>query len=266
MQAVTCEENPMSDVRIFLCGCNGRMGKVITDICLSEQGIAIVAGADINGANINTDSSSYPVYSRAVDCKEKFDVIIDFSHVLAFSSVIELAEKSGKPLVMCTTGLSEENKKTLSELSGKSAVFYSANMSLGVNILICLVKKAADVLYPGFDIEIVEAHHNQKLDAPSGTALMIADAINETLNNQLEYVYDRHDVRQKRGTKELGMHSIRGGSIVGEHSIIFAGPEEVLTLSHSAQTRSVFARGAVAAARFMSGKKSGMYSMQDLIG
>lgn len=250
----------MADVRIFLNGCNGRMGRVITDICSQEQGISIIAGADANGA-----PSSFPVYTTATDCKEDFDVIIDFSHVLALPSVIKLAEQKNKPLVMCTTGLSEDDKKALTALSEKSAVFYSANMSLGVNVLISLVKKAADILYPGFDIEIVEAHHNQKLDAPSGTALMIADAINETLDNSMEYVYDRHDVRRKRDPKELGLHAIRGGSIVGDHSVIFAGPEEVLTVSHSAQTRNVFARGAVAAARFMCGKSAGMYSMKDLI-
>ena len=138
-------------------------------------------------------------------------------------------------------------------------------MSLGINVLINLAQKAADILYPGFDVEIIEAHHNQKIDAPSGTALMIADAVNETLDHQLEYVYDRHSVRQKRDSKELGLHSIRGGSIVGDHSIIFAGPEEVLTISHTAQTRNVFARGAVAAARFMCGKTVGMHSMKDLI-
>lgn len=251
----------MTDVRIFLNGCNGRMGKVITDICSQEQGITIVAGADAN----NTAVSSFPVYTSATDCKEDFDVIIDFSHVLALPTVMQLAENTKKPLVMCTTGLTEDNKKALHTLSGKTAVFYSANMSLGVNVLVSLVQKAAEILYPGFDIEIIEAHHNQKLDAPSGTALMIADAVNETLDNQLEYVYDRHNDRQKRDAKELGLHSIRGGSIVGEHSVIFAGPEEVLTVSHSAQTRNVFARGAVAAARFMSGKSSGMYSMKDLI-
>ncbi len=250
----------MTDVRIFLNGCNGRMGRVITDICSQEQGVSIVAGADANGV-----PSSFPVYSTATDCKEDFDVIIDFSHVLALPSVIKLAEQKNKPLVMCTTGLSEDDKKALTVLSEKSAVFYSANMSLGVNVLISLVKKAADILYPGFDIEIVEAHHNQKLDAPSGTALMIADAINETLDNSMEYIYDRHDVRRKRDPKELGLHAIRGGSIVGDHSVIFAGPEEVLTVSHSAQTRNVFARGAVAAARFMCGKSAGMYSMKDLI-
>jgi len=250
----------MSDVRIFLNGCNGRMGKVITDICSQEQGVSIVAGADANAA-----PSSFPVYPSAVDCKEDFDVIIDFSHVLAFPSVIRLAQDKKKPLIMCTTGLTDDNKKTLSSLSEKTAVFYSANMSLGINILINLAQKAADILYPGFDVEIIEAHHNQKVDAPSGTALMIADAVNETLDHQLEYVYDRHNVRQKRDPKELGLHSIRGGSIVGDHSIIFAGPEEVLTISHTAQTRNVFARGAVSAARFMCGKSAGMYSMKDLI-
>lgn len=237
------------------------MGKVITDICSREQGVSIVAGADANEA-----PSSFPVYPSTVDCKEDFDVIIDFSHVLALPSVIQLAQDKKKPLIMCTTGLTDDNKKALSSLSEKTAVFYSANMSLGINVLINLAQKAADILYPGFDVEIIEAHHNQKIDAPSGTALMIADAVNETLDHQLEYVYDRHNVRQKRDPKELGLHSIRGGSIVGDHSIIFAGPEEVLTISHTAQTRNVFARGAVAAARFMFGKTAGMFSMKDLIG
>ena len=250
----------MSDIRIFLNGCNGRMGKVITDICSLEQGVAIVAGADANA-----EPSSFPVYPSAADCQEDFDVIIDFSHVLALPSVMKLAGDKRKPLVMCTTGLSDDNRKALTSLSEKTAVFYSANMSLGVNVLISLAQKAAAILYPGFDVEIVEAHHNQKIDAPSGTALMIADAINDTLDHQLEYVYDRHDLRQKRDPKELGLHSIRGGSIVGDHSVIFAGPEEVITISHNAQTRNVFARGAVAAARYMSGKTTGMYSMKDLI-
>jgi len=250
----------MSDVRIFLNGCNGRMGKVITDICAQEQGLAIVAGADANAS-----PSSFPVYAAAADCKEEFDVIIDFSHVLALPGIMRLAAARNVPLVMCTTGLSDDDKKALASLSEKTAVFYSANMSLGVNVLINLVQKAADILYPGFDIEIVEAHHNQKLDAPSGTALMIADAVNDTLDHQLEYVYDRHNVRQKRDPREIGIHSIRGGSIVGDHTVIFAGPEEVLSISHSAQTRNVFARGAVAAARFMCGKTTGMYSMKDLI-
>jgi 4-hydroxy-tetrahydrodipicolinate reductase len=178
----------------------------------------------------------------------------------------DLSEKSGKPLVMCTTGLGEDEKRLLYALSEKTAVFYSGNMSLGINILLSLVKKAAEVLYPDFDIEIVEAHHNQKLDAPSGTALMIADAVNETLDHKLEYVYDRHSEMKKREKKELGIHSIRGGTIVGEHSVIFAGPEEVITVSHSAESRNVFAQGAVAAAKYLNGKPAGLYNMQDLIG
>ena len=250
----------MPDINIFLNGCNGRMGTVITDICSGEHGVTIVAGADAHPA-----PSSYPVYSSCLDSKEDADVIIDFSHVLALPQIIQFAKERRIPLVMCTTGLSDDDKKSLSALSEKTAVFYSANMSLGVNVLISLVQKAADILYPGFDIEIVEAHHNQKLDAPSGTALMIAEAINDTLDHQLEYIYDRHNERRKRGPKEIGLHAIRGGSIVGEHSVLFAGPEEVLTVSHSALTRNVFARGAVAAAKFMYGKKSGMYSMKDLI-
>jgi 4-hydroxy-tetrahydrodipicolinate reductase len=167
---------------------------------------------------------------------------------------------------MCTTGLGEDEKSLLYALSEKTAVFYSGNMSLGINILLSLVKKAAEVLYPDFDIEIVEAHHNQKLDAPSGTALMIADAVNETLDHKLEYVYDRHSEMKKREKKELGIHSIRGGTIVGEHSVIFAGPEEVITVSHSAESRNVFAQGAVAAAKYLNGKPAGLYNMQDLIG
>jgi len=243
------------------------MGKVITDICSGEQGITIVAGADTNAAaSSSASSSSYPVYAAAADCKEEFDVIIDFSHVLALPFIMRFAEERKKPLVMCTTGLSDDDKKALAALSEKSPVFYSANMSLGINVLVSLAVKAAEILYPGFDIEIVEAHHNQKVDAPSGTALMIADALNDALDNQMEYVYDRHEVRQKRDPKEIGLHAIRGGSIVGDHSVIFAGQEEVLTISHSAQTRNVFARGAIAAARFMSGKEPGMYSMKDLIG
>jgi 4-hydroxy-tetrahydrodipicolinate reductase len=250
----------MSDIRILLNGCNGRMGKVITDICSQQDGVTIVAGADAN-----TSASSFPVYASVTECTVDFDVILDFSHVLALPAVIQTAQEKNKPLVMCTTGLSLEDKKLLLSLSQKSAVFYSANMSLGVNVLISLSQKAAAALYPDFDIEIVEAHHNQKLDAPSGTALMIAEAVNNTLDHHLVYEYDRHNRLQKREKKELGIHTIRGGSIVGDHSIIFAGPEEVITISHSALTRSVFARGAVAAVRFIFGKPAGMYSMKDIV-
>lgn len=247
-------------IRIFLNGCNGRMGKVIVEMASADEDVTIVAGADPNQTSVG-----FPVYACAPECREDFDVIIDFSHISALPDVLRLSSDRQKPLVLCTTGLSEENKKSLFALSEIVPVFYSGNMSLGINVLMRLVKQAASILYPDFDIEIVEAHHNQKLDAPSGTALMIADAVNETLDHKLEYVYDRHDKLQKRDKKEISLHAIRGGSIIGEHQVIFAGSEEILTVSHSAINRNVFARGAIAAAKFMPGKKAGMYSMTDLV-
>lgn len=252
----------MSEVRIFLSGCMGRMGRVITEMCEEYDDTVIVAGSDV----ISNPASSFPIYADPNDCKEDFDVIIDFSHVSAFASITELAETRSKPIVMCTTGLSEEQKSDLKKLSEKVGVFYSGNMSLGINVLIKLVREAAAKLYPDFDIELVEEHHNKKLDAPSGTALMIADGMNEELGGQLEYVFERQSKRQKRDKKELGIHSIRGGNIVGEHKVMFIGGEEILTISHSAQTRSVFARGAVAAAKYMIDKGAGMYDMQDMLG
>jgi 4-hydroxy-tetrahydrodipicolinate reductase len=252
----------MSETRIFLSGCMGRMGRVITEMVEGYDDAVIVAGSDV----VENPASDFPIYKDPMECKEEFDVIIDFSHVSAFAAITKLAETSKKPIVMCTTGLSDEQKQELTALSTKVGVFYSGNMSLGINVLINLVKKAAAQLYPDFDIELVEEHHNKKLDAPSGTALMIADAMNETLNNQLEYVYERQSKRAQREKKELGIHSIRGGNIVGEHKVMFIGGEEILTVSHSAQTRSVFGRGAVAAARYMVGKNPGMYDMQDMIG
>ena len=252
----------MSETRIFLSGCMGRMGRVITEMVDGYDDCVIVAGSDV----VENPLSKFPIYKDPMECKEEFDVIIDFSHVSAFAGITKFAEVNGKPIVMCTTGLSEEQKADLKALSEKVGAFYSGNMSLGINVLINLVKKAAAQLYPDFDIELVEEHHNQKLDAPSGTALMIADAMNDTLNGQLEYVYERQSRRQKREKKELGIHSIRGGNIVGEHKVMFVGGEEILTISHSAQTRSVFARGAVTAAKYMLGKAPGMYDMQKMIG
>lgn len=250
----------MENLRIFLNGCNGHMGKVIADICSQTDGVQIVAGADIR-----LTTCDFPVYSSATDCKEDFDAIIDFSHVNSFASIISLAESRLKPLVMCTTGLSEDHKKQLLSLSEKVPVFHSANMSLGISVMINLVKKAAEILYPDFDIELVESHHNRKIDAPSGTALMIADALNDSLNNDLEYVYDRHNDRHSREKNTIGIHSIRGGNIVGDHSVIFAGPEENIVISHSALTRDVFARGAVKAAKFISDLGPGLYNMNDLV-
>ena len=199
-------------------------------------------------------------------CDKDADVIVDFSHPSAFFGVLGFAKKRKLPIVVATTGLSEEQKSQLFAAKTEIPVFYSANMSLGVNLLISLCKKTAKVLEGKFDIEIVEKHHRTKLDAPSGTALAIADGISEVLKEAPEYTYDRHSVRRERGKNEIGIHSVRGGSIVGEHEVIFAGADEVITLSHSAASREVFAAGAIAAAEFMKGKPAGLYSMNELIG
>jgi len=248
--------------KILLHGCNGRMGQFISNILEGNEAYSIVAGVDL----IVKENFSYPVYASAFDCHTDIDVIIDFSNPIAFPSILAFAEKEKKPIVFATTGLSPEQKDQYLALSKSVPVFASANMSLGINMLIQLAQKAASVLYPEFDIEIVEAHHNQKLDAPSGTALMIADEINQTLGHSMEYVYDRHTKREKRDVKELGIHSIRGGSIVGDHTVYFAGALEVLEITHRAQSREVFARGAIAAAKFLVSQKPGLYSMKELIG
>ncbi len=246
--------------RLFLNGCCGHMGRVILDICSMIDHAEIVAGADSNPQEIG-----FPVYSKADECREEFDVIIDFSHPSALPAVLRLSEITGKPLVMCTTGFSEEESQRIRELSKTNAVFLSGNMSLGINVMIELVKRAAQVLHPDFDIEIIEQHHRRKIDAPSGTALMIANEINHSQGDIFEFKYDRHSVKKARDSRTIGIHSVRGGNIVGEHSVLFAGPEENITISHSAITRDVFARGAVKAALFIADKAPGIYSMKDLL-
>lgn len=248
-------------ISIFLSGCLGRMGKVITSLVAASSDLEIVAGSDIR----QDSSAGFPIYTKASECSEDFDVIIDFSIPAALPELFKLMRRTSKPAVICTTGLTDEIKVELAEISKKQAVFVSANMSLGINILIHLARQAASLLYPDFDLEILEAHHRQKVDAPSGTALMIADELNDELDHILEYTYDRSNKHEKRGDKELGLHAIRGGTIVGEHTVIFAGGEETLSIHHSAQSRDVFARGALAAARFLPGQSSGMYNMKDLI-
>jgi len=250
------------NTKILLHGCNGRMGQVISKILDENSSCTVVAGIDL----IAKENFSYPVYTKPADCKIDFDVIIDFSNSIALPAILDFAKNSKKPIVIATTGLTEEMKKKYMDFASDIPVFVSANMSLGINMLIMLAQKATSILYPEFDIEIVEAHHNQKLDAPSGTALMIADAINETTGSSLDYVYDRHNVRSKRQNKELGIHSIRGGTIVGDHTVYFAGGEEVLEITHRAQSRDVFARGAISAAKFLTSQAPGLYSMKDLIG
>lgn len=245
---------------IILQGACGRMGVAIQKLVANRDDCRIVAGVDKAASN----NCEFPVYSSLDDVAEKADVLIDFSHPDATSAALEFCARKQLPCVICTTGLGSKEKELLDTSAKHTAVFFSANMSIGINLITELAKMAQKVL-GGFDIEIVEKHHNNKLDAPSGTALAIADAINESADGEYNYVYDRHQVRQKRDKMEIGIHAVRGGSIVGEHDVIFAGPDEVITLSHQAYSRDVFANGAVAAAVFMNGKGPGKYSMQDLM-
>ena len=248
--------------KIILVGCNGRMGRMITEIVAEEEDMEIAAGVDMFGEADN----GYPVYREIGQCSEAADAIIDFSSANGIEERISDAVDRQIPLVECSTGLSEEQTEKLLAAGEKVAVLRSANMSVGVNLLIKLVKEAAEKLAEeGFDIEIVEKHHNQKLDAPSGTALALADSINEAMEGQYEYVYDRSQVRQKRGGKELGISAVRGGTIVGDHDVIFAGNDEVVTFSHRAYSRRVFAKGSVVAAKFLHGRGAGLYDMADVL-
>lgn len=248
--------------KIILSGCNGRMGQVITRLAAQGSACEIVAGIDINDCVEN----DYPVFPAPDACDADADVIVDFSHPSAFGALTEFAKKRRLALVAATTGLDARQKAALSALSKEIPVFYSANMSVGINLLIELAKKAAAVLGESFDIEIVEQHHNRKIDAPSGTALAIADAVSGVLPDAPRYVYDRHSVRRSRRHDEIGIHSVRGGTICGKHDVIFAGADEVITLSHEAMSREVFASGALRAASFIDGKPAGMYSMRELVG
>ena len=254
-------------INIILCGCLGRMGHAVTSKIDSEKesGIRVVAGVDINAvAAAGAQTCSFPVYSSINEFPGKADVIIDFSHHTAIGELLAYATKHGTPIVVATTGHTEDEIKLMDEASKKVAVFSSGNMSLGINLLIELCKKAAETLGDAFDVEIIEKHHNKKLDAPSGTALMIANGIAEE-RDESEYVYDRHLVRKARESREIGIHSVRGGTIVGEHEVIFAGMNETITLSHSAASREIFATGAVRAAAYLVGKPAGRYNMTDLI-
>ena len=247
--------------RIILCGCNGRMGHVVRGIVEENEDMQIVAGVDITGTE-----AGFPVFANAEDCDVCADAIIDFSSPKALDGVLGLAVKKGLPAVLCATGYTKEQLEQIKEASEKVAILRSANMSLGINTMSKLISEAARILADnGYDIEIVEKHHNQKVDAPSGTALLLADAMNEQLNNEYEYVYDRSTRREKRPRKEIGISAVRGGTIVGEHEVIFAGLDEVIEIRHTAFSKAVFAKGAVSAARFLAGKGPGMYGMGDVI-
>ncbi len=245
-------------LKVIMSGINGRMGKAVEEICEADGNAEIIAGIDINLGIPHR----FPTVSDPFAIENKADVIIDFSHHSCAGMLCDFAVKTSTPVVFATTGHTKEELALIESASEKVAIFSSANMSLGVNLLIELSKRAAKAL-ENFDIEIIEKHHNQKLDAPSGTALMIADAI-KSVRPDSEYIYDRSTQRKKRDKNELGIHAVRGGTIVGEHDVIFAGTNEVVTLSHSAQSREIFASGALTAAKFLCTKKPGLYHMSDI--
>ncbi len=249
-------------VKIIMHGCNGHMGQVITGLAAKDEDIDIVAGIDIADNRTNP----YPVFTNIFDCYVDADVIVDFAAAAAVDNLLDYCKAQNMPVVLCTTGLSEEQLAKMKEVSRQTAVLKSANMSLGINTLMKLLKDAAKVFgSAGYDIEVVEQHHNLKVDAPSGTALALADSVNEALGNSYEYVYDRSGRREKRPKKEIGISSVRGGTIVGIHDVIFAGTDEVITFNHTAYSKSVFAKGALEAAKFLAGKPAGMYDMADVI-
>lgn len=249
-------------VKMMMHGCNGKMGQVISAICQEDSEIQIVAGIDPYDGIKNP----YPVFSNIKECKVDADVVVDFAAAQAVDSLLEYCLANQLPVVLCTTGLSQEQLAKVEEASQKIPVLKSANMSLGVNVLMDLLQAAAKILAPaGFDMEIVEKHHNQKVDAPSGTALALADSINEALGNSYQYKYDRTRERKKREKNEIGIQAVRGGSIVGDHEVIFAGLDEVIEIKHTAYSKGIFAKGAVEAAKFLAGKPAGKYDMKDVI-
>lgn len=248
-------------IRILLHGANGRMGQAIVTMAADSCNCDIVAGVD---GRIETETP-FPVYRTLEEVTQDYDVIIDFSTASAVEHLLSYAVARKKPVVVATTGLTDEQQNAIHTAAQTIPVFFSANMSLGINLLIDLVKRAASALGEGYDIEIIEKHHNQKLDAPSGTALSIANAISDVEPSPMEYVYDRHAVRKKRDRKEIGISSVRGGSIVGEHEVIFAGQNEVIEIKHQAASRCVFAEGALRAAVFLCDKDQGLYTMRDFV-
>ncbi|MBQ8298250.1 MAG: 4-hydroxy-tetrahydrodipicolinate reductase [Ruminococcus sp.] len=247
--------------KIVISGANGKMGKTIYNCVKERDNCEIIGGIDL----FTEQYADFPIVDSPNKLPEKPDVIIDYSNPAALDGLLEYCLATGTPAVFATTGYSDEQIQKIREASQQIPVFFTFNMSLGINLLVQLAKKAASILGDQFDIEIVEKHHNQKIDAPSGTAIMLANAINETLDNSKHYVYDRHSQRKKREKSEIGMHAIRGGTIVGEHDVIFAGHDEVITLSHSAASKSVFAEGSINAAIYIKNKQPGLYDMSELV-
>lgn len=249
--------------KVIINGCSGFMGKVLTDVIADDPAVEAVAGIDV----VDRGDRPYPVFTSPEACDVEADVVIDFSNYKAVDGILEFAKGRKMPLVLCTTGLTEEQLQKMRDYSSEVAILRSANMSLGVNLLMKLVQEAARVLAnAGFDMEIVEQHHNRKLDAPSGTALALADSINAAMDQAYTYVFDRSQRHEKRDAKEIGISAVRGGSIVGVHDVIYAGTDEVIELRHTAYSRAIFAKGAVAAAKHLAGKPAGMYDTADVIG
>ena len=249
-------------LKIALSGCNGRMGRVISDIVANKKDMEIVAGFDIN----TEKHAGFPVYADPFEFQGICDVIIDFSNASSTEHLLAYCEQHNTPIVICTTGHPPEQLQNIRTASAKFPIFRSGNMSIGINLMMELLRKSASVLGDNFDVEIIEKHHNQKLDAPSGTALMLANAVADALPYEAEYVYDRHERREKRPAHEIGISAIRGGTIVGEHSVLFCGRDEIIEIKHTALSREVFAVGAVDAAAFMANcKQPGMYDMSDVI-
>lgn len=249
-------------VRFIMHGCNGHMGQVITGLVAQDPEAEIVAGIDL----VDNRDNGYPVFSNIRDCDVQADAVIDFASAKATDNLLDYCVEKKLPVVLCTTGLSAGQLDKVREASREVAVLKSANMSLGINTLLSLLRDVAKVLAPaGFDMEIVEKHHRLKLDAPSGTAIALADSMNEALGNAYHMVYDRSQVRQQRDDKEIGISAVRGGTIVGEHEVIFAGTDEVITFKHTAYSKAIFGKGAVQAGKFLAGKKPGYYDMQDVI-
>lgn len=249
-------------IRVIMHGCNGKMGQVISNLVKEDAQLEIVAGID----RFQGICNAYPVFSSLKECEVEADVLIDFSNAEAVDELLEVCVARNLPVVLCTTGLSEQQIQKTEEASAHIAVLRSANMSLGINLLMKLLKEAAKILAPaGFDVELVEKHHNQKLDAPSGTALALADSVNEAMEHAYTYQYDRSKERKKREKNEIGIASVRGGTIVGEHEVIFAGADEVITFQHTAYSKAVFGKGAMEAAKFLAGRPAGMYDMSHVI-
>jgi len=252
----------MEKIRVIMHGCNGKMGQTISGLIAADEEIEIVAGIDV----FDDGRNAYPVFTDIGQCDVEADALIDFSTAAAVDGLLDYCMEKELPCVLCTTGLSEAQLARIKEASGRTAVLKSANMSLGINLFMKLLQEAAPILDgAGFDIEIVEKHHNQKIDAPSGTALALADVMKDGLGDGYDYVYDRSAKREKRSRKEIGISAVRGGTIVGDHDVIFAGADEVITFSHRAYSKAVFGKGAIQAAKFLAGKPAGLYGMSDVI-